>query len=347
MPLLDIRNLTIELDTPYGRVNAIDRVSLSINAGELHGLVGESGSGRSLLARAILGIPGQNWHIRADRMMWDGRNLLEMSPKQRRNLMGSDIAMIFQDPSSCLDPIRTVGSQMIEVMPADKKYPFWKRRSQKKDTAIKWLHRVGIKNADKIISRYAWELSEGECQKIMIAMAVANKPRLLIADEPTDSMELSTQAQIFRLLSKLNQNQNVSILLISHELDTIANWCHKLTVLYCGQVMESGITTQVLDKPFHHYTKALLDNIPNYSGVIAHKSLMKTLAGSSPALQHLPIGCRLGPRCPEAQKKCVNPPPTTHKKNRSFACHFPYNSKQSNDLPNKDQSKNNDANSSS
>lgn len=331
MPLLDIRNLTIELDTPHGRVKALERVSLTINPGELHGLVGESGSGRSLLARAILGVPGHNWTITADRMMWDGQNLMEMSTKQRRNLMGSEIAMIFQDPTSSLDPAISVGSQIIEAMPLEKRLPFWKRGKVRRKIAEKWLHKVGIKNTDKVMDSYAWELSEGECQKVMIAMAVANQPRLLIADEPTDSMELSTQAQIFRLLSKLNQLQNVSILLISHELETLSGWCDQLTVLYCGQVMESGPTSELIAQPFHPYTKALVENAPDYSGELAHKSMMQTLPGSAPALQHLPIGCRLGPRCPQAQKKCVSQPSLCHKKDRYFACHFPYHNESCND----------------
>ncbi|MCL1093206.1 oligopeptide/dipeptide ABC transporter ATP-binding protein [Shewanella kaireitica] len=331
MPLLDIRNLTIELDTPHGRVKALERVSLTINPGELHGLVGESGSGRSLLARAILGVPGHNWTITADRMMWDGQNLMEMSSKQRRNLMGSEIAMIFQDPTSSLDPAISVGSQIIEAMPIDKSLPLWKRGRVRRKIAEKWLHKVGIKNTDKVMDSYAWELSEGECQKVMIAMAVANQPRLLIADEPTDSMELSTQAQIFRLLSKLNQLQNVSILLISHELETLSGWCDQLTVLYCGQVMESGPTSELIAQPFHPYTKALVENAPDYSGELPHKSMMQTLPGSAPALQHLPIGCRLGPRCPQAQKKCVSQPSLCHKKDRYFACHFPYHNEPCND----------------
>ena len=331
MPLLDIRNLTIELDTPHGRVKALEKVSLTLNSGEVHGLVGESGSGRSLLARAILGIPGPNWRITADRMMWDGRNLLAMSSTERRNLMGSDIAMIFQDPSGSFDPAIAMGTQIIEAMPTNTSTPFWRRGKEKRLTAQKWLHKVGIKDPRKVMSSYAWELSEGECQKVMIAMAVANQPRLLIADEPTNSMEISTQAQIFRLLAQLNQLQNVTILLISHELETLAQWSDNLTVLYCGQVMESGVTSELTSQPYHPYTKALLDNMPDYTGNIAHKSIMPTLPGSAPALQHLPIGCRLGPRCPEAQKKCVAQPQLSHYKDRYFACHFPYLSEPCND----------------
>ncbi len=269
MPLLDIRNLTIELDTPHGRVKALEKVSLTVNAGEIHGLVGESGSGRSLMARAILGIPGPNWTVTADRMMWDGRNLMEMNQAERRSLMGSDMSMIFQDPSGSFDPALTVGSQLIEAMPLNKQTPFWRRGKERRLTAQKWLHKVGVKEPRRVLASYAWELSEGECQKVMIAMALANRPKLLIADEPTASMEPSTQAQIFRLLTQLNQLQNVAILLISHELDTLSNWCNRLTVLYSGQVMESGPTAELLEQPYHPYTKAMLDNMPDYSGPAA------------------------------------------------------------------------------
>lgn len=324
MPLLDIRNLTIELDTPHGKVKALEKVSLTLNPGEVHGLVGESGSGRSLLARAILGIPGPNWTIKADRMMWDGRNLMEMSSKQRRSIMGCDMAMIFQDPSASLDPVISVGTQLIEAVPSCKEYPFFQRGRERKKSAEKWLHKVGIKDTAKVMTSFPWELSEGECQKVMIAMALANSPRLLIADEPTASMELSTQAQIFRLLAQLNQLHDVTILLISHELETVSQWCEKLTVLYAGQVMESGPTKELIAKPFHPYTKALLGHIPDYSGKLKQKAILPTLPGSAPALQHLPIGCRLGPRCPEAMKTCVQKPKLCHQKNRYFACHFPY-----------------------
>ncbi|GGP51526.1 peptide ABC transporter ATP-binding protein [Shewanella algicola] len=331
MPLLDVRNLTIELDTPQGRVKVLEKVSLTINPGEIHGLLGESGSGRSLFAKAILGVLGPNWHIFADRMMWDGRNLLEMTAKERRCLMGCDIAMIFQDPSGSLDPVKTIGSQLIEAMMPNKNVPFWRRNRDTYLNAQKWLHKVGIKTPKKLMTCYPWELSEGECQKVMIAMAVANHPKLLIADEPTNSMELNTQAQIFRLLSQLNQLQNVSILLVSHELEIMVNWCDNLTILYSGQVMESGPAAAMAKKPFHPYTRALLKNLPDHTQKMRHKADLPTLQGSSPSMQHLPAGCRLGPRCPEAQRKCVKQPHLEHIKDRYFACHFPYQSEQEDD----------------
>ena len=213
MPLLDVRNLTIELDTPHGRVRALEKVSLTLNAGEIHGLVGESGSGRSLLARAILGIPGPNWTITADRMMWDGNNLMAMSSKERRNLMGSDMAMIFQDPSGSLDPAQTVGSQLMQAMPKNPSAYFWQRRRHARLTAQKWLHKVGIKNPRQVMSSYAWELSEGECQKVMIAMAVAAEPKQLWVVPGAGHVDLyrfapqAYEAQVFGFLSRYLQKQ--------------------------------------------------------------------------------------------------------------------------------------------
>ncbi|WP_394132620.1 oligopeptide/dipeptide ABC transporter ATP-binding protein [Shewanella maritima] len=331
MPLLDIRNLTLELDTEEGVVKVLEKVSLTINSGEIHGLVGESGSGRTLLAKAILGVLGSQWRIIADRMMWDGKNLLEMTSKQRRNLMGSDIAMIFQDPVGSLDPVRTIGSQITEALTPNKTVPFWRRAKDTELNAQKWLHKVGIKNPKRLMKRYPWELTDGECQKVMIAMAVSNHPKLLIADEPTNSMEVSTQAQIFRLLTQLNQLQNVSILLVSHELETLVSWCDNLTVLYSGQIMESGNTTTIIEQPYHPYTYALLKNLPEHTGKMRHKALLPTLQGSSASLHHLPAGCRLGPRCPEAQRKCVQQPKLRHVKDRYYACHFPLNNEPDDD----------------
>ncbi|GLP94842.1 peptide ABC transporter ATP-binding protein [Paraferrimonas sedimenticola] len=329
MPLLDVRNLTIELDTPHGRVPALEQVSLTISSGEIHGLVGESGSGKSLLAQAVMGISDNRCHITADRLSWDGQSLLGMSSRERRAIMGRDIAMIFQEPTSCLDPAQPIGKQLSEGMqlaPEELKgLWFWQKRRAQRKHIVNWLHKVGIKDHESIMESYPWELTEGECQKVMIAMALSNQPRLLIADEPTNSMEANTTAQIQRLLVKLNQLHNVSILLISNDLESMANHCDKLTILYCGQTMEAGPMEKLLERPHHPYTHALISNFPQFSTEIGHKEMLPTLAGAVPALQHLPIGCRLGPRCPQAQKTCVKTPRLKVAKGRSYACHFPLN----------------------
>ncbi|SDK30755.1 cationic peptide transport system ATP-binding protein [Ferrimonas sediminum] len=323
MHLLDIRNLSIELDTPHGWLVAVEKFSLTLQEGEIHGLVGESGSGKSLLAQAIMGITDKRTRIIADRLSWRGQDLLTMSVKKRRQLMGRDIAMIFQEPASCLDPGSRVGGQLIEAMPTPEGVPWWRRNHARKEHAIKLLHRVGVKDHQRVMRAFPWELSEGLAQKVMIAMAVSHRPKLLIADEPTTGLETATAAQIYRLLSQLNQTKSVAILLISHNLNSVARWSHNLSVLYCGQMMESGSVKTLIKEPFHPYTKALLASTPTANMSLLPKHHLDTLDGMIPPLQHLPIGCRLGPRCPYARKECVNPPRIATKSGHAYRCHFP------------------------
>ena len=326
MPLLDIRHLTIEIETPQGMVKAVDRMSLTINDGEIRGLVGESGSGKSLVAKAICGVTKDQWHVSADRLRLGNIDLLELPARERRHVVGKDIAMIFQEPSTCLDPSEVVGHQLEEAIPpASFSGSWWQRLNWRKQHSIALLHKVGIKDHRRVMDSYPYELTDGECQKVMIAMAIANRPRLLIADDPTNDLDPITQAQIFRLLSRTNQLSNTTILLISHDLTLVTRWADRITVMYCGQSVESGNREQILTTPHHPYTDALLRTMPDFSREIPHKSKLETLPGSIPPLQHLPIGCRLGPRCPYAQRKCVEVPRTQKVKNHKFACHFPLN----------------------
>ncbi|MBP8126814.1 MAG: ATP-binding cassette domain-containing protein, partial [Aeromonadaceae bacterium] len=233
MPLLDIRNLTIEIDTPQGRVKAVDRVNLTLNEGEIRGLVGESGSGKSLVAKAIMGMKKENWRVTADRMRINDIDLMSLSPRERRKVIGRDIAMIFQEPRSCLDPSMPIGAQLIEVIPGRVfEGRWWQRLFWRKKHAIGLLHRVGIKDHKKVMAAFPHQLSEVVCQKVMIAMAIAIKPRLLVADEPISAMESTTQAQLLRLLDRMNQNNNTTILLISNDISTIANLTETITVMY-------------------------------------------------------------------------------------------------------------------
>ncbi len=326
MPLLDIRHLTIEIETPQGKVKAVDRMSLTMNEGEIRGLVGESGSGKSLVAKAVLGITKSNMSVTADRLRLGNIDLLQLTPRERRRVIARDIAMIFQEPSTCLDPSERVGRQLAESIPRDSfKGRWWQYWKWRKIQAITLLHKVGIKDHRRLMNSYPYELTDGECQKIMIAMAIATKPKVLIADEPTNDLDAITQSQIFRLLSRMNQVNNTTILLISHDLTTITQWAHRITVMYCGQSVESAATKQILDAPKHPYTVALLQAMPDFSVWIPHKSKLQSLPGSIPPLQHLPIGCRLGPRCPHAQRHCVEIPQTKKIKNHKFNCHFPLN----------------------
>ncbi|OCF92670.1 peptide ABC transporter ATP-binding protein [Gilliamella sp. wkB7] len=326
MALLDIRNLTIEFITPDGLLRAIDRVSLKLSEGEIRGLVGESGSGKSLIAKAILGVTNHNWKISADRFHFNDIDLLKLTPKQRRKVISDNVSMIFQEPQSCLDPSMKIGQQLINAIPRRTfKGHWWQRFFWRKNRAIELLHRVGIKDHREILKSYPFELTEGECQKVMIAIALANRPKLLIADEPTNSMEATTEAQIFRLLASMNQNIGTTILLISHDLQMVTRWTDRISVLYCGQTVEVADSEDLIKSPYHPYTQALIYAIPDFGKAMPHKSPLNTLPGVIPSLEHLPIGCRLGPRCPYAQKKCIQAPELIPIKDHSVACHFPLN----------------------
>ncbi|MGP4123127.1 MAG: putrescine export ABC transporter ATP-binding protein SapD [Sodalis sp. (in: enterobacteria)] len=326
MPLLDIRNLTITFMTSEGPVKAVDRVSITLNEGEIRGLVGESGSGKSLIAKAICGVTRNNWRVTADRFRFDDLDLLALTSRQRCKVVGHNMSMIFQESQSCLDPSERIGWQIIQSIPAwTHTGRWWQRFSWRKQRVIELLHRVGFKTHKEIIHAYPHQLTEGECQKVMIAIALANQPRLLIADEATNVIEPTAQAQIFRLLVRLNQNNSTTILLISHDLKMMSKWCNRINVLYCGQTVESAQSEDLITRPHHPYTQALIRAIPDFSHSIPPKSRLNTLPGGIPSLEHLPIGCRLGPRCPYAQKICIQAPPLLLVKNHFFACHYPLN----------------------
>uniref|UniRef100_UPI0023B90B42 ATP-binding cassette domain-containing protein n=1 Tax=Mixta sp. Marseille-Q2659 TaxID=2736607 RepID=UPI0023B90B42 len=289
MPLLDIRNLTIEFMTADGPVKAVDRVNLTLNEGEIRGLVGESGSGKSPIAKAICGVTKDNWRVSADRMRFNDIDLLCLSPRERRRIVGHNVSMIFQEPQSCLDPSERIGRQLMQAIPGWTWKGRWYQRFRWRHArAIELLHRVGIKDHKDIMRSYPYELTEGECQKVMIAIALANQPRLLIADEPTNAMEPTTQAQIFRLLSRLNQNNNTTILLISHDLRTMSQWANRINVLYCGQTVETAASQDLIATPHHPYTQALIRAMPDFGSALPHKSRLNTLPGAIPSLEHLP-----------------------------------------------------------
>jgi cationic peptide transport system ATP-binding protein len=324
MNLLDIRNLSIELINDDQNILAVDKVSLSMKEGEVRGLVGESGSGKSLLAQALIGVLDDKWRVHADRFHWRGIDLLRLSIEERKAVLSRDIAMIFQEPMACLDPTTSIGEQVTEAIDNGQLSGFfWQRKQQRKSAAINLLHKVGIKDHDACLSSYPHQLTEAFCQRVMIAIALARRPILLIADEPTAAMEITNEGQIFRLLASLNQLKNMSILLISHDIENITHWTNTITVMYSGQFVEAGTTTQIFSKPLHPYTRALVDSSPSANLHLPAKSRLKTLPGSIPILQHLPIGCRLGPRCPRAQQACVKAPSVTNFHGHKVSCHFP------------------------
>lgn len=327
MVLLDIRNLRIDIKTSNGLIRIVDNVSFTLNEGEICGLVGESGSGKSLIAKVICNAFKDSWIVTADRFRFNDVELLKLTPTQRRQIVGKEISMVFQDPLTCLDPSQKIGKQLIQNIPGwTFKGHWWQRLfGWRKRRAIELLHRVGIKEHKEIMRSYPHELTEGEGQKVMIAIAVANQPRLLIADEPANSVESITRVQIFKLLSSMNQNQGTSILLASNDINSISEWCDAFVVLYCGQNSESGPREAILENPHHPYTQALLHSIPDFTQPLPFKSQLGTLKGSVPLLEEMPLGCRLGPRCPFAQKKCITKPTALRVKQHEFYCHFPIN----------------------
>ena len=327
MVLLDIHNLRIDIKTSNGLIRIVDNVSFTLNEGEICGLVGESGSGKSLIAKVICNAFKDSWIVTADRFRFNDVELLKLTPTQRRQIVGKEISMVFQDPLTCLDPSQKIGKQLIQNIPGwTFKGHWWQRLfGWRKRRAIELLHRVGIKEHKDIMRSYPHELTEGEGQKVMIAIAVANQPRLLIADEPANSVESITRVQIFKLLSSMNQNQGTSILLASNDINSISEWCDAFVVLYCGQNSESGPREAILENPHHPYTQALLHSIPDFTQPLPFKSQLGTLKGSVPLLEEMPLGCRLGPRCPFAQKKCITKPTALRVKQHEFYCHFPIN----------------------
>lgn len=322
--LLDIRNLTISRDTPNGRMKVLDRVNLSINRQEIHTLVGESGSGKSLIARAIMGFLSAQWHIQADRLWFEDYDLLNLTAAQRRQIIGVDIAMIFQDAKSYLDPNLTIGEQIGEaILDQDLRGYWFTRKKQRRDLVSKLLHRVGIKNHESMMASYAHELSEGQAQKVMIASAIAHRPKLLIADEPTTTLEPAVRQQIYRLLAQLHARYGMSILHISQDLRAIMPETDKLSLIYSGQIMESGLTRTLLEKSYHPYTEALMNTSLYRQAQYEPKTRLPTLPGTELNSQHLPTGCRFGPRCLHARPKCVETPETIKLRTRSYACHYP------------------------
>jgi cationic peptide transport system ATP-binding protein len=325
MPLLDIKNLSLYLDTGGETVKALEKVSFTLKEGEIKALVGESGSGKTLVVRAIIGALPDYWRIKADRLTYKGQDLLKMNYEQRRQIMRREIAVVFQEPTSSLDPSVSIGNQIEESVPPEfiKKGWFWERNKHRKELAIGMLHKVGIRDHKRWMNCYPHQLPSDVSQKIMIAMALASEPNILIADDSTRGMESTTKTQVLRLLVKLNKTKNLSILFVSHDLLAITSIANSMTVLYCGQTVESGKVKSLLKRPLHPYTKALLDSAPSFQTNLAAKSPLKTLNGTIPSLQHLPAGCRLGPRCPNAQKECVHVPIMRSIQEHHYSCHFP------------------------
>ncbi|MEV6729299.1 MULTISPECIES: ABC transporter ATP-binding protein [unclassified Streptomyces] len=324
-PLLEVRDLHVEFHTRDGVAKAVNGVSYSVNAGETLAVLGESGSGKSVTAQAIMGIldmpPGK---IAGGEILFQGTDLLKLPSEEYRKIRGSKIAMIFQDALSSLNPVHTVGAQLGEMFRVH-------RGMSKKDAtakAIELMDRVKIPAAKERVGDYPHQFSGGMRQRIMIAMAMALEPDLIIADEPTTALDVTVQAQVMDLLAELQREMNMGLILITHDLGVVADVADKIAVMYGGRIVETAPVHDIYSRPAHPYTRGLLDSIPRLD---QKGQELYAIKGLPPNLLNIPSGCAFNPRCPKAQDICRTDVPVLHPvteqdgtelPGRGSACHF-------------------------
>jgi oligopeptide/dipeptide ABC transporter ATP-binding protein len=295
-PLLNIEDLRVYFYRPEGVLKAVDGLSYKLYRGEVLGIVGESGSGKSVSVLSILKLLPTNGKIESGSIIFDGKNILNLSKEELRDLRGKDIGIVFQDPMSSLNPVITIGQQVMEPL-------LWHNlcsKSKAYERAKEMLGMVGIPLPEERMKEYPFQFSGGMRQRVMIALALICRPKLLIADEPTTSLDVTIQAQIIRLLKRMKKEFGMSVILITHNLALTTNFCDRLIIMYAGNMMETGKTKDILYNPAHPYTKSLLDAVPD---IEVEKDLVP-IPGSIPSLIDPPNGCRFHPRCPLAMDIC-------------------------------------------
>lgn len=319
MALLDVKELSVHFGDEKAPFKAVDRISYQVNQGEVLGIVGESGSGKSVSSLAVMGLIDFPGRVSAKGLSFEGKDLLSLAPKEKQELIGADIAMIFQDPMTSLNPAYTVGFQIMEAIKAHQDGS----KKERRERTLELLRLVGIPDPESRIDVYPHQLSGGMSQRVMIAMAIACKPRLLIADEPTTALDVTIQAQIVDLLLELQQKECMSLILITHDLALVAEAAHRIIVMYAGQVVEEGRAEDIFREPKHPYTQALLRSLPEFA---EGKSRLQSLPGVVPGKYDRPQGCLLNPRCPYATDLCRTvEPELRHVGNRQVKCHTPLN----------------------
>ena len=314
--LLEVRGLTVEFNTAGGRFRAVDGVDLSVGEGEVLAIVGESGSGKSVSMLAVMGLLPWTADVTAERMTFDGQDMLGMSAAARRRIVGRDIAMIFQEPMSSLNPCFTVGYQIREAMKAHLDLS----RGDRQRRAVELLELVGLPEPEKRLRAFPHQLSGGMSQRVMIAMALACRPKLLIADEPTTALDVTIQAQILDLLRDLQRDTGMALVLITHDMGVVAETAERVSVQYAGQrVEEQGVRALFAD-PHHPYTAALLAALPER----ATSKRLPTIPGVVPGQFDRPAGCLFSPRCRFADDRCRSVPPAAGDAVLGRAlCHYP------------------------
>lgn len=319
MSLLTVENLSVSFGDEKAPFKAVDRVSYTVNEGEVLGIVGESGSGKSVSSLAIMGLIDFPGRVTAEKLYFNQNDLLALKPKEKQKIVGADIAMIFQDAMTSLNPSYTVGYQIMEAL----KVHQGGSKSARRERAIELLSLVGIPDPKSRLEIYPHQLSGGMSQRVMIAMAIACNPKLLIADEPTTALDVTIQAQIIDLLLELQRKENMALILITHDLALVAESAHRIIVMYAGQVVEEGRAEEIFKSPLHPYTQALLTALPEFA---EGKSRLQSLLGVVPGKYDRPQGCLLNPRCPYATEKCRSVEPALVQINsRQVKCHTPLN----------------------
>ncbi len=298
-PLLEVRNLKTIFNTEDGVVRAVDGVNFEVYPGEVLGLVGESGCGKSVTSLSIMRLVAQPGKIAEGEILFDGKNLLDLSEDEMTKMRGNKISMIFQQPQTALNPVFQVGDQIAEVLNIHKDFGV----EAGKDRAVELLKMVGIPDAERRAVSYPHELSGGMAQRVMIAMALACVPELLIADEPTTALDVTIQAQILDLMRDLREKMGTSVILITHDLGVVAEMAERVAVMYAGEIVEQAEVNALFEKPLHPYTQGLIGSIPVLGQL---KERLDVIPGSVPNLVNLPVGCRFAPRCTAREKFGLN-----------------------------------------
>lgn len=315
--ILEIRDLKTHFFTYHGVIKAVDGVSLTINREEVLGIVGETGCGKSVTARSILKLIQDPGRIIDGTIHLDGEDVLSKSEKEMQHIRGGKVSMIFQNPLSSLNPIFTIGEQVCHIIRIHQGNDKKAARAR----ALEMFSQVRLPNPNRLLKKYPHELSGGQLQRVMIAMALSCEPDLLIADEPTTALDVTIQAQILTLMLRLKEETRTSILLISHDLGVIAELCDKVAIMYAGKIVELASATDIFNRPLHPYTEGLMSSIPG-EGKPGDK--LETIKGIVPNLIAPPPGCRFHPRCPIAEPVCSRKSPTLteDQTGHSVACHL-------------------------
>lgn len=319
--IVELNDLCVNLMTSRGIIYAVQGVNLKVKSGEVHGVVGESGCGKSVSTKSIMRLHDETKTEYTGEIMFNSDkgpvDILKMSKKELTDFKGKDVSMIFQDPMTSLNPIMKAGEQIAEVVRAKRGYD----KKQAKEFVLKMFEKVGILPADKRYNQYPFEMSGGMLQRVMIAMALSCEPKLLIADEPTTALDVTIQAQILELMKELQKGSSTAVIFITHNLGVVAEICNSVSVMYAGRVVESGSVVDIFDRPAHPYTEALLNSNPKESDTGKY---MKTIAGSPPPLFEKFKGCPFADRCEKAMDICKKelPKTVTIGEGHTAACHL-------------------------